>query len=697
VNGNVPARLIRVFMSELDERLNEFDADLVALEGTSSEAERTDTVTRLFRGAHSLKGAAASVGASGIEIVCQQLEDTLAKVRDGALELDAARCAKLFAAADELREAGRALAGTADPAPAPEPPPAPAPSPTPGAEAALRRRMPSRVHVRDTTLRVPAERIDLLLEQSGELLVAHPRAGELVHDVLEASSTVGRLRQRARNAGKPQRDELTALHASLERIAEALNAERTFLQRASSELNDGIRAIRMVPFGMVCEGLDRVAADAAAATGKRVHLEIAAAEVGIDRVMVDRLRDPLVQLVRNAVDHGIESPAERVQRGKPAQGTIRLSVRPLPRLVEVTLSDDGRGLDLEALRARVTARGVDLDDADLTQAIFLPGISTAAAVTNLSGRGVGLDVVRSEIESMSGSVEVRTVSGGGTTFVLTFPLTVTTFRVMLVAVGAQTYGLNLSSIERVIRIDAANVASVEGRSMLLLDDSVIPLVPLRTVLGTEDTGDVEPQIALILKRGEHTVAVAVDALIEEREIYLRSLGPRLAGLPNISGATIASDGSVTLIVRTSTLVESALAVARNTRHLPLASPASAEIAKRVLLVDDSITTRTLERSILEAAGFEVLTAPDGQAAWTLLAEQSVDLVVSDVDMPRMTGLELVEAIRGSATLRELPVILVTARENETDRQRGLEIGADAYIVKSGFRQEELLDAIGALT
>ena len=691
--SGVPARLIRVFLSELDERLNDFDADLSALADPAPGPDRAEIVTRLFRGAHSLKGASASVGASGIELVCQQLEDVLARMRDGALELDAARSEMLAAAATELRDAGRKLAAEAA-APAPSTPPPPPNAAAVAPAAGIPRTVSTRVHVNDNTLRVPADTIDTLLEQSGELLASHYRISDLVRDVDEAGAAIQRMHAAPTGGGrKRHRAELRELHGVLERIATAMQAERTQLQRSAAELDEGIRSIRLLPFGEACAGLDRVAHDVAASTGKHVRLTIGGAEVGIDRVIADRLRDPLVHLIRNAVDHGIESPAERVRSGKRAEGTVRVAILPKLRSLEVRVSDDGGGLNREQLRQRIRERGIELSEAELPQAVFLPGVSTATAVTHLSGRGVGLDVVRAEIEAMSGSVDIES-SPQGTAFILNLPLTITTYRVMLVAIGAHTFGLNLTSIDRVIRIDPGTLASVEGRQVLLLDNGVVPLVPLAAVIGAEASAEAPP-IALILRRGAQSVALAVDDLIDEREIYLHGLGPRLQGLPLLSGAAIGTDGSVALILRTSAVVERALEM--RSALVAVSATEDAPTVKRVLLVDDSITTRTLERSILEAAGYQVLTAADGAAAWSLLAEQAVDLVVTDVDMPRMNGFELVEAVRGSATLRELPVILVTARDDESDRQRGLEIGADAYIVKSSFRQEELLDAIGALT
>jgi two-component system chemotaxis sensor kinase CheA len=681
--SEVSARLIRVFLSELSERLTAFDADLLALENPRSADERAEVITRLFRGAHSLKGAAASVGASALEMECQRLEDVLAALRDGSIELDNAQLAQLYSARRSLRDAARALQPAAPDAP-------PAPQPIGGAApnaVSERQRSRTRAPAGDPTLRVSAETIDALLEQSGELLVAHHRTNDVYRELVDADAAVQRLR-----AAAPS-DDLHELHRALERIGASMRNERLLLESTSAKLNRDIRALRLVPFGDACAGLDRVVLEAAEATGKRVRLEITGDDLGVDRVTFERLRDPLVALVRNAIDHGIEPPDERIRLGKPAEGTIVLRARPKARNFELTVSDDGRGLDMERLRQRIREHGLAVDtDDDLTRAMFLPGVSTAATVTHLSGRGVGLDVVRTEVEALGGTAEVARTDRSGTTFLLSLPLTITTLRVIVVEAAGQTFGISLLAVERVERITEDNVAFAEGRSVLLTGGGALPLVPLHAVLGIPAPAKPAPRrTALILSRRDRFVAISVDALLDEREVHLRSLGPRLTALPHIAGAALGGDGSIALILRSSIVIESALRTAHTLRDAPIEAP-----QKRVLLVDDSVTTRTLERSILEAAGYAVVTAADGRDAWTHLSDEPIDLVVSDVDMPVMDGIALVEAIRASTTLRDLPIILVTARESERDRQRGLEAGADAYIVKSSFRQEELLDAIGSL-
>jgi two-component system chemotaxis sensor kinase CheA len=688
--NDAPARLVRLFLGELDERLSAFDSDLLAFESNPPEPERSAILQRLFRGAHSLKGAAASIDALAIGVLCQRLEDTLAALRDGTLAADAALIESLFAASDALREAGRQLE-TGAPQPAhvldvavqlEHPPQHPSQrSPEP----------PRAAH--DYTMRVDAERIDALLEQSSDLLVAQHRLHELHRDLAAAGETLQAVLRR-----RPD-EELREVRRALDRAASTLRDDGRLLRRTATDIEAGLRAIRTLPFGSALEGLERVVRDAAKATGKRAVLEIEGAGVGVDRAILERLRDPLVHLVRNAIDHGIEAPHAREALGKPPAGTIRLAARPKGGQFEVIVSDDGRGFDLEALRRRAQERGIALDPADdVARAAFLPGLSTAAAVTSLSGRGVGLDVVRTEVEALGGTVNVTSVPNAGTQFLFALPLTLTSIRSVLCAVAGQAFGIGVTAIERVVRLDAERTSTVEGRPVLLTGEAPLPLIPLRTVLGLDEpAGDGREGVAIVVRNRNRAVALSVDALLDELQVNYRTLGPRLHALPHVAGASIAADGSIVLMLRSSTVIEAALALARTLR---VAAPAPATLApaapKRVLLVDDSITTRALERSILEAAGFNVVTAADGRAAWELLNEHPVDLVVSDVDMPSMDGFALVEAIRGSAEMRALPIILVTARENEADRRRGLDAGADAYIVKSTFRQEELLDAIGAL-
>jgi two-component system, chemotaxis family, sensor kinase CheA len=696
---DLSASLQALFLEELDERLRDFDADLEKLEATADETERVAIVNRLFRGAHSLKGAASTVGAASIESVCHQLEDFLGELRDGRVIFIAGHADVLLETTAALRAAGRDLAKgkpgvpivadlaerLASPA-APPPAPPPPQRPPPASEAPTAAVLPP---LRDRTLRVASEKIDALLQQSGELISARMRSDMLRSEIATAADLAHRIRR-----GTPDADALGALERTLDHIAASADLDRVALESTTNELDAGLRELRMVPFASVCEGLDRIVAEAAA-SGKSIAFEIDGGEIGLDRTIVDRVRDPLVHLVRNAVDHGIEIPQRRIDAGKPARGTIRLSAAVHGGHVQVIVSDDGRGMDDAELRKRARERGVDVAGVDAAVLAFLPGISTATVVTGRSGRGVGLDAVRSEIEAVRGTVSVSSTPNRGTRFTLLLPFTLMTLRVILFHADGQALAINAGWVQRFVRIEPHRVQNVGGRSLLHVGDETIPLVSLGEVLNGPAQRP-EPRAAIVVDALGSSLAFAVDELLEERDLVFRSLGARLSGVRHVSGAAILGDGSIALILRGTALATDALALARRARPTRVAAP-EAGAPKRVLLVDDSVTTRALERSILEAAGYDVVTAPDGQAAWQILSgDEDVDVVVSDVDMPHMDGFTLAETIRRSNRRRELPVILVTARDNDADRQRGLQAGADAYIVKSGFRQETLLDAIAEL-
>ncbi|HEX4351767.1 MAG TPA: response regulator, partial [Polyangiales bacterium] len=412
--------------------------------------------------------------------------------------------------------------------------------------------------------------------------------------------------------------------------------------------------------------------------------------------------DPLLHIVRNAIDHGIETPPQRTAAGKPARASIRITVSVRAEQVEVAISDDGRGIDYERLRATASRRHLEVasdDEADLLRLIFEPGFSTASTVTRVSGRGVGLDVVKSQIEAMRGSVEVWSQIGEETRFTLRLPLTVTTLRVLFLRVGSEVFAFPSSSVQRLIRASTSDLGMIEGREMLLRDSGPIPIVSLAELLGSPASAPAQTQgkLPLVVTRQQNqTVALAVDELLSEQDVVCKPLGPRVRRLRHISAATVLPTGRVALLLKPSDLVRLGVSRAPARRVSGNLNGTSQAAAKRLLLVDDSATTRTLERSILEAAGYDVLVAVDGAQAWQLLQEQGADLAVSDVEMPNMDGFALTQTIRASKRFRDLPVILLTSLDSAHDRARGMESGANAYLVKSAFDQTNLLDTIRQL-
>jgi two-component system, chemotaxis family, sensor kinase CheA len=589
------------------------------------------------------------------------------------------------------------------------------------------------------TVRVAAEKLDAFLARDGELLVARRRIQSRLEEVTalrefgadwtaewragekalrqwlkktsaassaptarpEAIRTLDARLPRAVAAALARAGtNLRQLDKTLDRLAANMSADHRQLRQAADALDDELRRVRMIPFADACQGLERMVRDLAQAGGKEVALVVEGGTVELDRSILEGLKDPLRHLVRNAVDHGAEPPAERRAAGKPAQ--VRITVAAVLRgsQVEVQVADDGRGIDRDALRQTLRRKGLPAaaDEQELLAALFLPGVSTSRLITDVSGRGVGLDVVKSRVEALHGTVRVTSVPGNGARFTLAVPLTLTTLRALLVEAGGQTFALAGMNVERLIHLGPDDLVSVAGREMLAQATGPLPVATLAETLGLHGREAIRPagkRPAVIVAAAEKRMAFVVDELLAEQEIMIKNLGPRVRRLRRVSGATILPSGRIALVLNAASLIRSALgrAPAGSIAAVPGSAPA---VKKRILVAEDSLTTRTLEKSILEAAGYEALLAADGDVAWQLLQERGADLLVSDVEMPRLDGFALAESVRASPRFRTLPIVLVTARGTERDKARGAEVGADAYLVKSAFDQTNLLETIAQL-
>ncbi len=747
-------RLVGIFVEELEDHVRALNRDLLALE-QQPEQEHGELIKRLFRTAHSIKGAARSAGVEPVESACHRLEATLGALRDGMRPLTPELLELLLSAADALQDAaGRLraqqdLRGSALQQVLPQLDPAlqaRAETAPPPPKAVLS--MPaSRAPDEDGSLRVAAAKLDALAALGSELLLTRRRLSARQEDMAQLREMARRLVVEWRRLEKPLRtlsaprkggdaslplplplpaaaalaaapapavlprralvalgrtkENVRRLEQSLERLARDLRADQHALDLAASALEQEVRRLRMLPFAEACEELDRAARDLAKAAGKDVELVIEGAEVELDRAILERLKDPLLHLVRNAIDHGIEPPAQRAAAGKPGRGRVSVAASLRGDGVEVVVADDGAGLDLQAIHARA-AKGQSAppsDPRELQRLIFQQGFSTAAVVTELSGRGVGLDVVRHRAESLHGSVEVSSEPGRGTRFALLLPLTLTTLRAVIVVAAGELFALPTTSVRRLLRIGAAELGSIDGREVALTGGTPLPIASLAATLGLraqEPARSCAKLPLVVVAAAEQELAFAVDALLTEQEVVVKSLGKRLRRLRHVAGATVLQDGRLALILTAGELVQTARRRATRMGFADALQPAAASVRKRLLVADDSVTTRSLEKSILEAAGYEVVAAADGLDAWQLLQDQGADLVVADVEMPRMDGFSLTEAIRDSKRFRDLPVVLVTALQSERDRARGLEAGADAYLAKSAFDQQQLLATIAQL-
>jgi two-component system chemotaxis sensor kinase CheA len=472
-----------------------------------------------------------------------------------------------------------------------------------------------------------------------------------------------------------------------------MTGDRMQLDRASGLLEDEVRRARMLPFAEACQGLDRTARDVARAVGKPVDLVVEGGDVEIDRSVLEALKDPLRHLVHNAVDHGIESPEGRREAGKPPRARVTVSAALRGAQVEVVVADDGGGLDLDQLRDQARQRGLDepSDDGDLERLIFLPGFSTAGRITSISGRGVGLDVVKDRLEQLHGTIDLESRPGRGLRFTMAVPLTLTTLRALLTSAGGQVFAFATTNVQKLVRVGPGDFRTVEGCRVLATGGPLLPVVSLAQALGLATREPSGKSPGVIVAAGERRMAFLVDELISEQEITVKTLGARVRHARFFSGATIQPSGRIALVLNAASLVRAALGLAPGPS--PARSRGPSMTRKRLLVVDDSVTTRSLEKGLLEAAGYEVATAVDGEAGWRTLQEWAPDLLISDVEMPRMDGFALTRAVRASARFAHLPVILFTSRGSEADRARGVEVGADAYIIKGSTDRRNLLDAV----
>jgi two-component system chemotaxis sensor kinase CheA len=521
---------------------------------------------------------------------------------------------------------------------------------------------------------------------------------ELSKDVSQVLSYVG--------ANQSQLHEMQTLINDMSR---QYASDAIYMGLVIDDLEQEIKRVRMLPLSTIAGTFGRMVRDVAHSAGKEAVLEIVGSDTELDKQVLEQIKDPLIHLLRNAVDHGVESPAQRERSGKPRVGKITLYAEQLAKNIVIRVSDDGAGLDFDAIRESIARRGVldvgSLTEADLKETIFQVGVSTSPIITDISGRGVGLDVVRRNVEALRGTVDVSSAPGPGegTTFTLTLPLRLASSRGLLVRAAGEVFAVPLNNILRIERYTADEIVSLEGQDAITYDGQPLTLARLSDILELPPAnGRREEQaiVAVIVAAAERRMAFAVDGLVGEQEMVIKSMGTQLSRVGGIAGATVLGSRQVVLVLNVSDLIKLAMRGTRRSALNTLAEPTIAPTGraqKHILIVDDSITTRTLEKNILEAAGYVVRLATDGQEALSEIASTGLpDLIVTDVAMPRMNGFELTQRIKQDEQTMDMPVILVTSLDSDEDKAQGIEVGADAYIVKSSFDQDSLLETIEQL-
>ncbi|CAN0627830.1 two-component system, chemotaxis family, sensor histidine kinase and response regulator WspE [Burkholderia multivorans] len=567
-------------------------------------------------------------------------------------------------------------------------------------------------------LRVHADQLDRLLSLLGESLVESRRLKPFASSLLR----IKRTQQDAARA-------LDALYASLtERLdpstLEMINDVRKTLGQVqqmlggrvdeldrldrrgtnlAQQLYDEALRCRMRPFGDAAHAYPRIVRDFARSLGKQVRLSIVGESTQVDRDILDMLDAPLGHLLRNALDHGVETPDARVASGKPAEATITLEARHSAGKLFISVGDDGRGIDLDALRAAILRRRLAdedtvarLSDHELLDFLLLPGFSMREQVTDVSGRGVGLDAVHEMVKTVRGTVRIVNEPGRGTRFVLQLPLTLSVIRSLLVEVGGEAYAFPLAHVRRTVELARADIDMLEGQQHFSFDGRPVGLVTAHQLLGTGSPDAAQAnQPVVVIGDERETYGVAVDRFLGERMLVVQPLDRRLGKVKDVAAAALMENGDAVLILDVDDLLRSVDKAVRGGQlaRVQQAGSAAARRSKQVLVVDDSLTVRELERKLLEKRGYDVTIAIDGMDALNALRGANFDLVVTDVDMPRMDGIELVTLIKRDKLLNTLPVMIVSYKDREEDRRRGLDAGADYYLAKSSFHDEALLDAV----
>jgi two-component system sensor histidine kinase and response regulator WspE len=448
--------------------------------------------------------------------------------------------------------------------------------------------------------------------------------------------------------------------------------------------------------------------DVARQLGKQAELHITGGSTEVDRDVLEKLEAPLTHLLRNAIDHGLESPEERLAAGKRAEGEIRIEASHQHGMLHVVIADDGRGIDLERVRDKVRERGLAgpeivsrLTEIELLEFLFLPGFSTAERVSEISGRGVGLDAVQSSVKEFGGVVRVTTIPGEGTTFTLKMPITRSVVRALLVEIAGEPYAVPLTRIEHALIATRDQIHVSETREYVRFDNMNIGIVPARQILGIPPRPATDEVPILVVSNARNRYGIAVDRFAGESDLVLRPLDARLGKVPNISAVSVTLDGTPILLLDVDDIVTTVdqLLQGRQLQRLAprqVQEPQLAVRRKRILVVDDSLTVREVERRLLENNGYEVEVAVDGMHGWNAVRSSQFDLVISDVDMPRMSGIELVTHIKRDERLARIPVMIVSYKDREEDRMRGLDAGANYYLTKGSFQDDTMLRAVADL-
>jgi two-component system, chemotaxis family, sensor kinase CheA len=741
-------QLLSTFKIEADEHIQAMNKLLLDSE-TKSTGGTIDSslIEDLFREAHSLKGAAGAVEALAVEAVAHAVETVFAAAKRREIKVTPALFDLLYEALDLIQSSlesfvdgsrpkvdASSLLARLEQAAGLAAPEAKLKEFAQQAKPVERAAVESKAtagkksgQTVEDTIRVSTRKLDSLMTHVEELLVAKIRTEQRLAELKDLKSFFGNWHKawfktrsaydtvrRASGEGLPElisflelnQQNLKHFQQETTRLMQDFSKDNMQMSVVTEDLQADIRRVRMLPVASIFDSYNRMVRDLSKQQGKQVKLIIEGSETELDKKVIEGIKDPLLHLLRNAIDHGIESPEARLAKGKSAQGKIWLRATQQGNGIVIEIEDDGQGLNVAKIKETAARKGLAteqelkiLSEEEARYLIFQSGFSTAGSISNVSGRGVGMDVVKNNIEQLNGMIEIGPGASAGTKFMISLPLTLSTSRVLLVKSMGETYALPTSAVERIIRVDETEISTLGTKEAINIDGRCLSLVRLGELLELPQTTIEESAklSVIILGAAEKRVAFVVDSLVGETEVVIKPLGKMMSRVRNVSGATILGTGEVVITLNVSDLIRSSKVAGQVVTIGKHQGAVATSESKSVLVVDDSITTRILEKNILESAGYQVVLANDGIEALEALKSTPCDIIVSDIDMPRMNGLDLTVKIKRDQRFAEMPVILVTSLDSPADRERGLDAGADAYIVKHAFDQRSLLETIEQLT
>jgi two-component system chemotaxis sensor kinase CheA len=748
-------RLLATFMIEAGEHTRAISSGLMELEGEDNADHRMQLTEMIFREAHSLKGASRAVNMRNIETICNTIESIFSRWKQEKSVPSSDAFNKIHTLIDYISKSLSApgtdeaipenhIAEIIDQLNSPEQKQMQAVRAETDPPVKKQHQVVPERQTQAETVRISRIKLDSLMMQTEEMLSVKLKLFQHFSDLQVTRSILDQLDKEFTKLMQENRNILNfimikedSLHRKRDKqISRQLEAYEKYQksiklledkigelitsaeqdQRLAGRMVDNLlsemREVVMFPVSSILELFPKHVRDLSREQGKNAELVIRGAENEVDRRILEEIKDPLMHLVRNCIDHGIEKPEERIENNKPPTGIITIDVSQLPgNKVEIIISDDGAGIDVARLKKAAIKEGLisekeDITDQEAETFIYHSGITTSPMITDISGRGLGLAIVREKVDSLGGSVKVKSGPHKGTTFTIQIPLTLATYRGIFIQVEGESFVIPTANVERILGISRKEIKMVENRQTISHSGSTVSYVNLGDILelkrrnnnssGTPGRGgDQEILHVLILGTGANRIAFGVEKILNEQEILVKHLSSPLVRVRNIGGVTVLGSGRVVPILNVSDLMKSAVSGTLPVERIARADKEKAK-QRSIMVAEDSITSRMLLKDILESAGYIVKTAVDGAEALAFLREGGYDLLVSDIEMPRMNGFELTEKIRSEITLKELPVVLVTALKTREDREHGMEAGANAYIEKGSFKPEHLLEAINKL-